>query len=131
MTTTIDAPLNLKLQNTSDHRQRLDAVVDLKKSHDNLKSSLDALEQKTNAKINSLVNIHADIDAKISQLSTDIVNVKDEIFDSIESYVVSNETPREANLMQHVNDLIKRIEALEANSNATKETPKKFFKIKN
>jgi gas vesicle protein len=131
MTTTIDAPLNLKLQNTSDHRQRLDAVVDLKKSHDNLKSSLDALEQKTNAKINSLSNLHADIDAKISQLSTDIVNVKDEIFDSIESYVVSNETPREANLMQHVNDLIKRIEALEANSNATKETPKKFFKIKN
>lgn len=129
----LEAPTNLK----SLHRERLDAVVELKRQCDANKINFSEFEEQLhilNAKIEKVSDNFAVIDAKISQFHTELNNVKDEIFDTIESYITT-ETPRENtnNVLTLINDVTKRMDVIEKSlvdkSEPNKE-PKKFLKIR-
>jgi prefoldin subunit 5 len=123
----LEPPVNHK----SLHRERLDAVVELKKQNDALKLTLETFSDRIDKiarRCEQYENCFAIADAKISKFSSDLVAVKDDIFDSIETYV-SAETPRDSGLSSNIAELMKRIDALESVVK-DKEKEKKLFRVK-
>lgn len=136
----LEPPANLK----NPHRERLDAVIELKRQNDSCRNEIINIEEtltkeihRLSQKIDQLNDNFSVVDARISKFNTDLSNTKDEIFDTIESYV-STETPRDSNnnILTLVNEVVKRIESLEHNINMKDREKdkdlagKKLFRVK-
>lgn len=133
----------------SDAKERLNAIVDLKKNIDDHKKKMgdtiasiaekaDFQEQSMSEVIASITRLRQDvegalldIDTKFVDADTNMQKAVNEIYDSIENYV-ANQTPRAATIpvipdlsdvKQRLNDFEAKLDTLEKMTNTTAVTP--------
>lgn len=137
--------------NNNDAKERLSAIVDLKKNIDDHKKKtsdtiasiadkVDFHEQSMSEVIASITKLRQDVEGALQDIDTKFVDVDtnmqkgvNEIYDSIENYV-ANQTPRQStqqpviipdltDVKQRLNDFETKLDMLEKMANATVLTP--------